>query len=526
MVYFFVLTLTDGLYRPTGWTRLYAIMRVNTLKLSNQEPSGKVSPREQHLKNFLYKEEPGFLKLAPCSIWVGTWNVQGDNLQYSLSAWLRDSKDKMSSPPDVLLLSLQEIERRPEALLIGSSSRVILWDTCMLQSLEIVFPECKYRLVGSKALVGTYAGLYMNEGLIDQCSLVTSTSISCGFMDIFGNKGAVAIKAKIGSTYLCFISCHLSPHTYNIQRRLYEFDMISNYIRFPKAHRPFESLWPQESNQYLKNWSTSLEIWDSDLVIIGGDLNFRIEGSIHEIFSNIFHNNVDALQKRDQLWMARSHKYGILSRLEEGKISFLPSYKFIPNTNTYLPEEFNKAPAYTDRILFRAGDPLIITSYQCHLEIQGSDHRPVTATFVALVRLIEKNAFLTRLRTALFALDQIENQSIAMTSLSRNSIDMGYLTFPEKMQNSVELFNKGNIPACFTTYTEAASNDTTVPRISVFPKNGLVLPHEKELIKVEMIVDKELLLSVSKREPKTFTTFIRIEVYQGHVHFIEVKGVI
>lgn len=73
----------------------------------------------------------------------------------------------------------------------------------------------------------------------------------------------------------------------------------------------------------------------------------------------------------------------------EMPIKFPPTYKFDNDSNVYDTSEKMRTPSWTDRILSR-GSNLKQTSYGCVPDIMFSDHRPVYATFVAAIVVVDK----------------------------------------------------------------------------------------------------------------------------------------
>ena len=70
----------------------------------------------------------------------------------------------------------------------------------------------------------------------------------------------------------------------------------------------------------------------------------------------------------------------------EGTIKFAPTYKYDTGTNNYDTSEKHRAPAWCDRVLWKAPDVTLL-SYGRH-ELLSSDHRPVSATFEVKVKKI------------------------------------------------------------------------------------------------------------------------------------------
>ena len=118
-----------------------------------------------------------------------------------------------------------------------------------------------------------------------------------------------------------------------------------------------------------------------DLVIFSGDLNYRINMDKEEVKKLIDNKDIETLLEKDQLYSALNKKEIDLDDFYEGRITFMPTYKFMDGTNDY--DYTERVPGWTDRILYRANNLSDITlcKYSCHSEIKTSDHKPVYAIF-------------------------------------------------------------------------------------------------------------------------------------------------
>ena len=142
----------------------------------------------------------------------------------------------------------------------------------------------------------------------------------------------------------------------------------------------------------------SYGILDHDLVIWAGDLNYRIDSelTIDEVHmlvnvsqkqlkrhAETAKKSLQRLQELDQLWIARQAETVLLSTFDEAPLDFLPTYKFIAGTAEYdrRPEKKKRAPAWCDRVLWRAARPdqVTCTQYTSVTSLIGSDHMPVVA---------------------------------------------------------------------------------------------------------------------------------------------------
>ena len=118
-----------------------------------------------------------------------------------------------------------------------------------------------------------------------------------------------------------------------------------------------------------------------DLVIFSGDLNYRINMEKEEVKKLIDNNDFETLLENDQLYCAIKKKEIDLDDFYEGKINFMPTYKFLDGTNEY--DYAERVPGWTDRILYRANNlsDIILCKYSSIADVKTSDHKPVFAIF-------------------------------------------------------------------------------------------------------------------------------------------------
>ena len=118
-----------------------------------------------------------------------------------------------------------------------------------------------------------------------------------------------------------------------------------------------------------------------DLVIFSGDLNYRINMEKEEVKKLIDNKDFETLLEKDQLYSAMNKKEIDLDDFYEGRITFLPTYKFLDGTSEY--DYAERVPGWTDRILYRANNlsDIILCKYSSIHDVKTSDHKPVFAIF-------------------------------------------------------------------------------------------------------------------------------------------------
>mmetsp|Transcript_19776 Transcript_19776/g.29272 ORF Transcript_19776/g.29272 Transcript_19776/m.29272 type:complete len:197 (-) Transcript_19776:207-797(-) len=150
-----------------------------------------------------------------------------------------------------------------------------------------------------------------------------------------------------------------------------------------------------------------------DRIFFFGDLNYRVQLSRLDILRGIMSAASEPLIKRsqserfkfsprrsksekskdfskaslksilgfDQLKIERSLRR-CFRGFSEAEILFMPSFKYDKNSDRYDTSSKMRAPAWTDRILYRPGGKEIENlAYQSVLSAKHSDHRPVVGTF-------------------------------------------------------------------------------------------------------------------------------------------------
>ncbi|PNY09997.1 type I inositol 145-trisphosphate 5-phosphatase 1-like protein [Trifolium pratense] len=109
---------------------------------------------------------------------------------------------------------------------------------------------------------------------------------------------------------------------------------------------------------------------------------------------------------------------GVFNGWSEGKLNFPPTYKYEINSDKYIgedPKVVRRTPAWCDRILLY-GNGMKLLSYR-RSELKFSDHRPVTATYLAEVEVFDPR----KLQKALTYTDaEIENEDIMPNFCSWN----------------------------------------------------------------------------------------------------------
>ncbi|PJF18279.1 hypothetical protein PSACC_01957 [Paramicrosporidium saccamoebae] len=467
------------------------------------EPDGTVNPgslRWEFIKRDLKEKESEFIRWQEYTFLVGTWNINGQEVGGSLLPWLQPGPDS----PDFVFITLQEMDRRAEAFVVSVSSKEATWNALLLQNLQVAYPDFKYSLVTSRSLVGIYAAMFAKDELLPSITNISSATAACGMMGMMGNKGAAGLRVKIKHEYVCFVGSHLAPHLENVLRRNQDYADISRRLLFPSSAR---GIYESTSEELLHTWSerfTPATIWDCGILIWAGDLNYRISCPALETRDLALSGNYDEMLKADQL--GKEIEAGrAFQNFTEGLISFAPSYKYDTGSDCFDSKPEGRAPAYTDRILFRRSDQLTPVKYYSAMSLKSSDHKPVGCVLRAQCRVINTNGFESALSETLRKVDVFENEAMPITVVSANVLDFGSVVFQRATRRSFEILNTGHVVARLLTNSPNA-----------------LLGSSAE-IQVYLSIDKDAASQMNAGQAAPEDVLI-LHVDSGRDHFISIEG--
>ncbi|XP_019706955.1 type I inositol polyphosphate 5-phosphatase 1 isoform X1 [Elaeis guineensis] len=229
----------------------------------------------------------------------------------------------------------------------------------------------------SKQMVGIYISIWVRRSLRKHIQNLKVSTVGVGVMGYIGNKGSISVSMSIYQTLFCFICSHLTSGEKDgdALRRNADVQEIRRRTQFSSG----------------SSIEMSKTINDHERIIWLGDLNYRINLSYertHELISN---RDWDKLIEKDQLKLELK-KGRAFDGWSEGIINFPPTYKYEVNSERYIgddPRAGRRTPACCffrcDRIL-SFGKGMKLLNYK-RIELKLSDHRPVTAVYMAEVEV-------------------------------------------------------------------------------------------------------------------------------------------
>ena len=274
---------------------------------------------------------------------------------------------------DIIAVGLQEAYQSVQEAI--SSNVPLIGRDQLVDDFSTFLARKGFARLSSCRLLGILTLVFVKRPLLCYIRNVETSTTKTGFSGMLGNKGASSIRFVLGDLSICFTNCHLCPHLENNDRRVLELKDIFERQTFSDV--------------------ASSELMDHDVVVLFGDLNFRLEGrDFHEVVDGLVSKRVKNLIKSDQLRIEQIRGEKSPSQLYsfmEMPLEFLPSYKYAPGTDDFHDGGKGRAPAWTDRILWRTHErrlPQITDSephavlkpvyYGMHIQPRISDHKAVS----------------------------------------------------------------------------------------------------------------------------------------------------
>ncbi|XP_037818001.1 inositol polyphosphate 5-phosphatase E [Lucilia sericata] len=315
------------------------------------------------------------------TIFVGTWNMNGQSPPKEMNDFVLPAN--IEHVPDIVAIGTQE-----------SSPDRFEWEVTIQETLG---PS--HVLFHSTTLGTLHLAVYMRRDLIWYCSAPEDANMSVRTGSAFRTKGAVAISFCLFGTSMLFVTSHLTAHQQKVKERVSDVKRIIHALDLPK-----------NLNLRHKNKDVTQNF---DNVFWCGDLNFRLGEPREKLLEWIQNTKFPLPSHLPHGYMHTDQLSSVLADgaafrgFMEANITFPPTYKYDPGTQHFDTSSKQRAPAYTDRILYKyrqaqglmmrrqsaipgmpsPSHPLV----QCLLydsvpSITTSDHKPVWALFKTVIR--------------------------------------------------------------------------------------------------------------------------------------------
>lgn len=292
------------------------------------------------------------------TIFVGTWNMNGQSPPKQMNDFVLPTA--LEHVPDIIVFGTQE-----------SCSERFEWEVTLQETLGPT-----HILLHSTSLGTLHLAVFIRRDLIWFCSEPEDANLSVRPGTAFRTKGAIAISfCLFGSSFL-FVTSHLTAHQQKVKERVSDVKKIIHSLDLPR------NLTVKHRNKDVTQ--------NFDSVFWCGDLNFRLSEPREKLMQWIETTQFPlpehlphGLMHTDQLTTVLADG-AAFKGFHEAKITFPPTYKYDPGTQRFDTSSKQRAPAYTDRILYKFKPMPVMTVHRRTSSIAGgnknstSHHHPPT----------------------------------------------------------------------------------------------------------------------------------------------------
>ncbi|BGP13758.1 hypothetical protein JCM10213_006411 [Rhodosporidiobolus nylandii] len=368
--------------------------------------------REDWLDSELHLRQPDYCTFRTIRSLSISWNIDSnrpsdlhgttENLEF-----LQEAIRSVDSP-DIISFGFQEAidlenkKLQAKSMIMGKmktmehklsdsiSSAYRQWHDKLVQAVRLAMPaDTPYTVVHVGDMIGLFSCIFVKSSELPRLRDTALITVKTGMGGRYGNKGAILSRFVIDDSSICFINVHLAAgQSHTRQRNRDLVDVLED-----KAN--FSELGSSSPGAYTPGGSGSL-VFDHELTILSGDLNYRIDARRDFVVSAVASGNCESLLQYDQLLknLATNQTFRLRS-FKEPPIHFPPTYKYDPGTDNYDSSAKKRIPAWCDRVLYRADRADKVTPLQYRRwEVNISDHRPVSAAFDLRIKSVlpEKRA--------------------------------------------------------------------------------------------------------------------------------------
>lgn len=407
-----------------------------------------------------------------------------------------------SQTTDLIVVAMQEVDMSATALFKHETEAATPW----VQGLNAAIgadnsgaasSSAPYFAFPPKQLVGLLLCVFIRRPLLAAVSEFSIATVATGALGSMGNKGAVGLHLVVHRTAICIINAHLAAGQTNVSKRNEDINTILKSMDFNAARRAEVQINASANVSVDQSVFSELYPRDHDLVIVVGDLNYRLTLPYETAVQLANANRISELLQYDQLTNELKNPHTPWQNFIAFTPTHVPTYRFDIGTDNYDTSEKHRIPSFTDRICMwwrrKSMAPRIhLDRLVALMEVRSSDHKPVQGLLRVpiSVEVPERKAqVMAGLREKVASLGLAQATS-AKVALANTKLNFQAQSFHQcGTQETVTVQNTGDCVAVVRVVRRREGDNSEGSWLRVTPQEMAILPGEAEEVVVETAID-------------------------------------
>ncbi|KPA75083.1 putative inositol/phosphatidylinositol phosphatase [Leptomonas pyrrhocoris] len=492
---------------PFGFTQ------ANPMASPNSNPAVAVDTWVQQEITYY---EANYTTVEELTVCVTTFNVGCKKPILPLSslvALTSGPPEGPSRPTDLIVVAMQEVDMSATALFKHETEAATPW----VQGLNAAVgadgnggsSSTAYYAFPPKQLVGLLLCVFLRRPLLPAVSEFAISTVATGTLGSMGNKGAVGLHLVLHRTSICVIAAHLAAGQLNVSKRNEDINTVLKSMDFNAARRAEVQINASANVSIDPSVFSELYPRDHDLVIVAGDLNYRLTLPYETAVQLASANRTVELLQYDQLTNELKNPHTPWQNFIAFAPNHAPTYRFDIGTDTYDTSEKRRIPSFTDRVCVWSRrksmeSRIHLDGLAALMDVRSSDHKPVQALLRVPISVevpSQKAQVMAALREKVASLGLAQAIS-AKIALHNAKLNFQALSFHQcGIQETVTVQNVGDCVAVVRVVRQRDGDPSEGSWLRVTPQEMAILPGESQEVTVETVIDPRCMLWLAAWRP-------------------------